>query len=92
MAELPPARVVEFLDGIPPGEVRCVLARGGGPGGRGREGDPDPVDVGSDPVPRSAVRLVALERRAGASQSMAIASWRSARLRSASATSLECAA
>lgn len=61
MAELPPARVVEFLGGIPPGEVRCLLARVGGLGGRGREGDPDPVDVGSGPVPRSAVRLVALE-------------------------------
>ena len=34
----------------------------------------------------------AVERSAGASQSMAIASWRSARLRNASATSLECAA
>ena len=61
MAELPPARVVEFLGGIPPGEVRCLLARVGGLGERGREGDPDPVDIGSGPVPRSAVRLVALE-------------------------------
>ena len=43
MAELPPARVVEFLDDIPPGEVRCLLVRVGGLGGRGREGDPDPV-------------------------------------------------
>ena len=29
MAELPPARVVEFLGGIPPGEVSCLLARVG---------------------------------------------------------------
>ena len=61
MAELPPACVVEFLGGIPPGKVRCLLARVGGLGGRGREGDPDPVDVGSVRVPRSAMRSVALE-------------------------------
>ena len=38
-----------------------LVGQGGRPGGRGREGDPDPVDIGSRPVPRSAVRLVALE-------------------------------
>ena len=45
MAELPKARVVEFLGAVPPGEIRCLLARIG-LGGRGREADPDPVGLG----------------------------------------------
>ena len=64
-------QVREFLDGserstcdhkpaTTPGEVRCLLAHLG-LGGLHRKGDPDPVTVGSGPVPRFAVRLVALE-------------------------------
>ena len=50
----------EVLGGDPAGEVRCLLAHLG-LGGLHREGDPDPVTVGYGPVPRFAVRLVALE-------------------------------
>ena len=57
---LPPARVVEYLGATSPGELRCWLARLG-LGGLYRTDDPDPLDVGSGPVPRLAVRLVALE-------------------------------
>ena len=59
-SSLPPVRVVKFLGEMPPGEVRCLLAHLG-LGGLHRKGDPDPVTVGSGPVPRFAVRLVALE-------------------------------
>ena len=38
--------------------VACLQRRRGG---RNREDDPDPIDVGSRRVPRCAVRLVALE-------------------------------
>ena len=55
-----PERVAGFLGEIPGGELRCELAHLG-LGGRGRDGDPDPVHVGSGAVPRFAVRLVALE-------------------------------
>ncbi len=55
-----PKRVVMFLGEIPPGELRCLLAHEA-LGGLRREGDPDPVPVGSGAVPRFAVRLVALE-------------------------------
>ena len=55
-----PERVVGFLGEIPRGELRWVLANLG-LGGFRREGDPDPVPVGSGAVPRFAVRLVALE-------------------------------
>ena len=43
-----------------PGELRCWLAHLG-LGGLDRTDGPDPLDVGSGPVPRLAVRLVALE-------------------------------
>ncbi len=61
MAEPKPVGVLEFLGDIARGEVQGTLRNWGGLGGYGREDDPDPVDVGSGPVPRSVVRLVALE-------------------------------
>ena len=61
MAEPKPVGVLEFLGDIPYGEVQGTLRDCGSLGGFTREDDPDPVDVGSGPVPRSVVRLVALE-------------------------------
>ena len=61
MAEPKPVGVLEFLGDIPYGEVQGTLRNWGSLGGFTREDDPDPVDVGSGPVPRWVVRLVALE-------------------------------
>lgn len=86
-------RATRDLDILVPRDIentrRILEALADLPYGMARELDAETVDarpitiIGDDP------RVVA-ER--GASQSMAIASWRSARLRNASATSLECAA
>ena len=69
MADLTAAEVARCLGEVKPGELRWWFTVWGGLGGRNREGDPDPIDVGSGPVPRYAVRLVALE----------VALWKSAR-------------
>ena len=57
MAELPKARVVEFLGAVPPGDIRCLLARIG-LGGRRREADPDPVGRGAGAVEGAPARFV----------------------------------
>ena len=56
---VPTVKLTEFLGGMPPGEVRCYLAqRGLG----GRHSDAPPTLAGpAGPVPRAAVRHVALE-------------------------------
>ena len=61
MADLTAAEVARCLGEMKPGELRWWFTVWGGVGGRNREGDPDPIDVGSRSVPRYAVRLVALE-------------------------------
>ena len=60
---MPPmdSKVVGVLGEIARGELRWYLTLLQGLGGRGRDDDPDPVDVGSGPIPRAVVRLVALE-------------------------------
>ena len=62
MTEPKQVDVLQFLGDIAYGEVQGTLRYWGSLGGFTREDDPDPVDVGSGPpVPRSVVRLVALE-------------------------------
>ena len=61
VADLTPAEVARYLGEIRPGELGWWFTVWGGLGGRNREDDPDPIDVGSGPVPRYAVRLVAYE-------------------------------
>ena len=54
-------QLILLLGELKPGELRWWMTVQGGMGGRGRDDDPDPIDVGSGPVPRYAVRLVAFE-------------------------------